>query len=220
MPNYQFATMTTSKILLFGPQGSGKGTQGEMLADFLHIPLVVTGNIFRKNIGEETELGLKAKEFINKGELVPDQITIAMIADRLMDSDCREGFILDGFPRNIAQADALDSITDISHVLLINISDAEAVKRISGRRACLQCGATYHIKYKPPLKDNICDKCSQEIVQRDDDTEEALKKRLEIYHQESEPILEKYQDKNILHKIKGEQSIEQVWQDVKKVFAK
>lgn len=220
MPNYQFATMTTSKILLFGPQGSGKGTQGEMLADFLHIPLVVTGNIFRKNIGEETELGLKAKEFINKGELVPDQITIAMIADRLMDSDCREGFILDGFPRNIAQADALDSITDISHVLLINISDAEAVKRISGRRACLQCGATYHIKYKPPLKENICDKCSQEIVQRDDDTEEALKKRLEIYHQESEPILEKYQDKNILHKIKGEQSIEQVWQDVKKVFAK
>lgn len=212
--------MTTSKILLFGPQGSGKGTQGEMLADFLHIPLVVTGNIFRKNIGEETELGLKAKEFINKGELVPDQITIAMIADRLMDSDCREGFILDGFPRNIAQADALDSITDISHVLLINISDAEAVKRISGRRACLQCGATYHIKYKPPLKENICDKCSQEIVQRDDDTEEALKKRLEIYHQESEPILEKYQDKNILHKIKGEQSIEQVWQDVKKVFAK
>lgn len=207
------------KIVLFGPQGSGKGTQGEKLAEFLKIPLIVTGNIFRKNIKEETELGRLASQFINKGELVPDDVTIKMILSRLSNDDCQEGFILDGFPRSVAQAEALDKFTDLTHVLLIDISDEEAIRRIASRRACINCGQTYHIIYKPPKKDNICDTCQAKLVLRDDDTEEALGLRLNIYHQESEPLMHRYQQKNILHKINGQPSIAEVWQDVKKIFS-
>lgn len=206
----------TYKIVLFGPQGSGKGTQGEKLADYLKIPLIVTGNIFRFNIKEKTELGKLAQQYINKGELVPNEVTIEMILERLRDADCQKGFILDGFPRTLAQAKALK---DITHVLLINISDNEAIRRIANRRQCMQCGMTYHLIYKPSKQDSICDNCKNKLVQRNDDTEEALAKRLELYHQESEPLLKGYEDKNILYKINGEKSISEVWEEVKKIFS-
>lgn len=206
----------TYKIVLFGPQGSGKGTQGEKLADFLKIPLIVTGNIFRDNIRKQTELGKLAQQYINKGELVPNEVTIKMITTRLQNADCQNGYILDGFPRTLAQAKAID---DITHVLLIDISDNEAIKRIANRRQCAECGSTYHLIYKPSKRDSICDKCQGKLVQRDDDTEEALAKRLEIYHQESEPLLKKYQEQNILYKINGEKPIPEVWAEVKKIFS-
>jgi len=205
------------RVVLFGPQGSGKGTQGEKLAEFLNIPLIVTGNIFRYNIKEKTALGELAQQYINKGELVPNEVTIRMIKERLLNSDCANGYILDGFPRTLTQAEALDNIT---HVLLIDITDDEAVRRIADRRQCLHCGMTYHPVYKPSKQPDICNKCGEKLVQRDDDTKEALQRRLNLYHQESEPLLSKYQIENILYRIDGSKSIPEVWEAVKKIFAK
>lgn len=207
------------KILLFGPQGSGKGTQGEILSEFLKIPLIVTGNIFRKHIKEKTELGNLAAIYINQGNLVPDEVTIKMIASRINEADCSGGFILDGYPRTQKQSDALEQITKITHVILVNISDEESIRRIAGRRACLHCGATYHIYHKPTLKPEICDICHNQLEQRADDHEGALKKRLELYHQQSEPILKLYQKQNILFNINGQQEIIQVATDIKKIFS-
>ena len=206
------------KIALYGPQGSGKGTQGEKLAEYLQVPLIVTGNIFRLNIKEKTELGSLAQKYINKGDLVPDEVTIKMILERLSQKDCQKGFVLDGYPRSLVQATALDKAINLTHVLVIHISDKEAVRRIANRRSCPHCGRTYHLAYKPPKKDSICDHCQTSLVQREDDTKEALIKRLNIYHQESEPILNHYEKINILHKINGEQLIEKVWQDIKQIF--
>lgn len=207
-----------NRILLFGPQGSGKGTQGEKLAEWLSLPLVVTGNIFRYNIKEQTELGKLAQEYINKGELVPDEVTNRMIGERLMQDDCRQGFILDGFPRNVVQAEALDSYTQITHLLHIEISDAEAIRRIAQRRTCVAEGHVYHLTYNPPKQADICDEDGSVLEQRKDDTEEALKKRLEIYHSETEPILQHYQSRNVVYTISGEQSIETVWQNIQTIF--
>jgi len=211
--------MNTYKIVLFGPQGCGKGTQGEKLSDLLNIPLVVTGNIFRRHIKEQTALGKMAAQFINKGELVPNEITIKMISERLQNEDAAKGFILDGFPRSLMQAEALDKIVKLTHFLLIDISDQESIRRIANRRVCLKCGSTYHLDYKPSKKSGICDRCQEKLEQRADDTEEALAKRLKIYHQESEPILNRYQQQNIVHQINGEQIIEKVWQDIHKIFS-
>lgn len=207
-----------TRILLFGPQGSGKGTQGEKLAEWLSLPLVVTGNIFRYNIKEQTKLGKLAQEYINKGELVPDEVTNRMIGERLMQDDCKQGFILDGFPRNVVQAEALDSYTQITHLLHIEISDAEAIRRIAQRRTCVAEGHVYHLTYNPPKKADICDEDGSVLEQRKDDTEEALKKRLEIYHSETEPILQHYQPRNVVYTISGEQSIEAVWQNIQTIF--
>lgn len=211
--------MKKYRIVLFGPQGSGKGTQGEKLADFLRIPLIITGNIFRQNIKEQSELGKLASSYINRGELVPDSVTIKMISERLNQEDCLNGFILDGFPRSLAQAEALDRVIKLTNAILINISDEQSVIRIANRRSCLKCGSVYHLEYKKPKNDNLCDRCQLPLVQREDDTVEALQKRLKIYHRETEPLLARYQKENILFKINGEQMIEKVWQDVKKIFA-
>lgn len=208
-----------TRILLFGPQGSGKGTQGEKLAEWLSLPLVVTGNIFRHNIKKQTELGKLAQEYINKGELVPDEVTNRMIGERLMQDDCKQGFILDGFPRNVVQAAALDSYTQITHLLHIEISDGEAIRRIAQRRTCVAEGHVYHLTYNPPKQADICDEDGSVLEQRKDDTEEALKKRLEIYHSETEPILQHYQPRNVVYTINGEQSIDTVWQDVQTIFS-
>lgn len=206
----------TYKIVLFGPQGSGKGTQGEKLSGFLKIPLIITGSIFRYHIKQQTDLGKLAQQYINKGELVPNEVTIKMMAERLAEKDCQQGFILDGFPRTLAQARA---IKDITHVLLIDISDNEAVRRIANRRQCINCGMTYHLIYKPSQQDNVCDGCKSRLMQRDDDTEEALAKRLELYHQESEPLLDEYEKQNILYKINGGKPIPEVWEDVRNIFS-
>lgn len=205
-------------ILLFGPQGSGKGTQGEKLSTFLNLPVVVTGNIFRANMKNETELGKLAQEYINKGELVPDEVTNKMIKARLQEADCQQGYILDGFPRSLKQAEALDTFTTITHLLHISISDSEAVKRIANRRNCVEQGHVYHLIYNPPKQAGICDYDQSELVQREDDTEEALTKRLKIYHEETEPLLEHYRTLGVVRDINGEQSIDDVWKSVQDLF--
>lgn len=204
-----------NKILLFGPQGSGKGTQSDKIIEALNIPAIVPGNIFRKNIAEKTELGQKVVEYTNSGKLVPDEITKALIFDRLNKDDCKNGFLLDGFPRNKVQAEALNKEYDIDHAVLINISNEEAIKRLSRRRVC-ECGATYHLDHNPPKQEGTCNDCGKELFHRKDDQPEVIKKRLNIYHEETAPLLEIYREKGVLHEIDGEKSIEEVWEDVKK----
>lgn len=206
------------KVLLFGPQGSGKGTQGVKLSAWLKLPLIVTGNIFREHMKNNTSLGTLAKQYINDGQLVPDEVTNQMIADRLQQSDRAKGFILDGFPRNLSQAKALDTVTKITHLLHITISDVEAIRRISERRTCTAQGHVYHLVYNPPKQLDQCDVDGSPLSQREDDTSEALKKRLAIYHTETELVLDHYQLSEIVYTINGEQPIEQVWEDIKAIF--
>lgn len=207
------------KILLFGPQGSGKGTQGIKLSELLKLPLIVTGNIFREHMKNDTVLGTLAKQYINEGKLVPDEVTNQMIADRLQQADCAAGFIVDGFPRNLKQAEALDQVTKVTHLLHITISDESAIQRISERRTCTAQGHVYHLVHNPPHQVNCCDIDGSPLQQREDDTPEALTKRLAIYHAETELVLHHYQPWGVVHTINGEQSIEQVWADIQAIFA-
>lgn len=203
-------------ILLFGPQGSGKGTQGAKLSEYLTLPWIVTGNIFRSHMKENTSLGQLAKQYINEGKLVPDEVTNRMITERLHQADCKAGLILDGYPRNLSQAQALDQVTKVTHLLHINLSDTEAMRRITNRRTCVEHGHVYHLIYHPPQQLGSCDIDGSELQQREDDTEAALQKRLVIYHQETEPLLEHYRP--VVYTINGEQSIENVWRDIKTIF--
>ena len=199
------------KIILFGPQGSGKGTQAELIEKEFGIPPVSTGNILRDNINRGTELGKTAKDYIVKGHLVPDSIILGIIENRLKEKDTKNGFLLDGFPRNKVQAEGLAKITDVDAVIEIDVSDKESIKRISGRRTC-KCGAVYHVFYNPPRILEICDKCGSKLFQREDDKEDAIRKRLEIYHSETKPVISFYGEKSI--KINGEQSIEKVFENI------
>lgn len=205
-------------ILLFGPQGSGKGTQGEKLSAQLHLPFIVTGNIFRENMKNNTPIGKTIQGYINAGHLVPDEVTNAMIAERLRQPDCVAGFVLDGFPRNLAQAEALDAIVAVTHLIHIHIEDSSAIQRIAERRTCAQ-GHVYHLTYNPPKIADVCDVDGSPLQQRADDTEQALAKRLEIYHQETEPLLQHYAARGVAHTINGEQPIADVWHDVQAIFA-
>lgn len=206
-------------ILLFGPQGSGKGTQGEKLSAYLQLPLIVTGNIFRDNIKQQTDIGKDIQSYITAGKLVPDSVTNQMISDRLKQPDCLAGFVLDGFPRNLVQAEALDTIVSVTHLLHIAVSDGAAIERIAGRRTCLAQGHVYHVHYQPSKVANVCDIDGSELKQRDDDTEAALTQRLEIYHQETEPLLRHYAQLGVAQTINGEQSIADVWKDIEALFA-
>jgi len=206
------------KIALFGPQGSGKGTQAEKIQQQLNLPIITPGNIFRQHIQSATEIGQKVKTILAAGNLVPDQITNQIIINRLQAADCQAGFILDGFPRNLIQAKALNQWVKLNYVILINISDQAAIERISRRWMC-HCGASYHEKYKPEFKNGICDRCGEKLYQRDDDTKEKLAVRLKIYHSDTEPVLAGYQAQKILHSINGERTIAEVWQDVSKILA-
>jgi adenylate kinase len=204
-------------IVLLGPQGSGKGTQAKFISKKFNIPHISTGDIFRKNIKEETELGKLASSYINKGELVPDEVTNKLVESRIKEDDCKEGYILDGFPRNLSQAKFLDSITKISHAVDIEIPDEEVIFRLEGRRTCTnkECGAIYNVNTSPkPKNENKCDKCGSDLFQRDDDKPEAIKKRLEIYHNETSPLIAYYEKKGVLIKIDGTKSIEEVSQDI------
>jgi len=195
------------KVIFIGPQGSGKGTQAKIIADKQNICHISTGDLLRESgsLKQETDL------YMQEGKLVPDELIIKILKQKIQQPECEKGFILDGFPRNLSQAETLDSITNIDKVIEISISDTEAIKRISGRRNCKNCGAIYNIYTSPkPSQENICDKCGGELLQRADDTEEAVKKRLEIYHKETEPILGKYDS----IKINGEQPIEKVSEDI------
>lgn len=209
---------TAKKISIFGPQGSGKGTQSEKISTFFGVPHIAPGNIFRKAIADKTELGQTVEAIINAGNLVPNEITNALMNARIEEADCVNGFIFDGYPRNDVQADALDSMTSLTHVIVLDIPDDEAVRRLSQRRVCTNCGATYHLESKPPQQDSVCDSCGKQLIHRDDDKPEAIRKRLDIYHASTEPLLVRYEQRAILHRINGVGSIDEVWQRIQACF--
>jgi adenylate kinase len=208
---------------MLGAPGAGKGTQAKRVAAKYNIPHISTGDIFRDNIKNKTELGIKAKEYMDKGLLVPDELVVDIVADRLLQEDCKEGFILDGFPRTIPQAESLDKAlmsmeTKINYAINIDVPDENIVRRMSGRRACLNCGATYHIKYNPPKKEDICDNCTRELILRDDDKEETVLKRLEIYHKQTSPLIEYYGEKDILITVDGTVDIDDVTKSIVEIL--
>ena len=207
--------MPIFKIAMFGVQGAGKGTQARLISQEYHIPVIAPGDIFREEIRKGTELGKKVAEYIDKGQLAPNEITNQIVLTKLQSPECQKGFILDGYPRNLSQVGALNRFIELTHVFNIKISDQEAITRMSGRRICPQCGRIYHLKFDPPKKDEICDECGAKLYQRVDDTPEAIQERLKIYHQETEPILDFYRAKKILYDINGEQDIKKVFQDIK-----
>ena len=196
------------KIVMLGAPGAGKGTQAKMIAEKYSIPHVSTGDIFRANIKNGTELGKEAKSYMDKGELVPDELTVRILLDRVAQEDCKNGYVLDGFPRTIPQAEVLDAeLTKmgdkIDFAINVEVPDENIVRRMSGRRACLKCGATYHIFHIPPVKEGICDKCGSELVLRDDDKEETVKNRLSVYHEQTQPLIDFYDKKGVLKEVDG-----------------
>ncbi|MEA2064695.1 MAG: nucleoside monophosphate kinase [Patescibacteria group bacterium] len=204
-------------ILIFGAQGSGKGTQADLLSKKIKIPHITVGDIFRLIIKEESELGKTLASYLNKGRLAPNEITNRIVAERLKKIDVARGFILDGYPRNKIQADFLDIIREIDKVIEIRISDSEAIERIKDRRICY-CGRTYHLKYNPPKQDGVCDDCGEKLYQRDDDKPKEIKERLNIYHKETEPIIEAYKKRGIVKTVEGERPIHEIHLEIMKFF--
>ncbi len=196
------------KLILLGAPGAGKGTQAEFICNHLSIPAISTGNIIRAALKAETEMGLKAKEFINNGQLVPDDVVIGIIKERLAEKDCENGFILDGFPRTIPQAEALDEMgIEIDKVIDIEVPDEEITKRMSGRRVCPKCGNSYHLIYKQPQVENTCDSCGEALVLRADDHPDTVMERLEVYHSQTEPLKDFYEKKNKLFIVEGQEEV-------------
>ena len=211
------------RLILLGAPGAGKGTQATVMANKYSIPHISTGDIFRSNIKNGTELGKKAKEFMDKGMLVPDEVTIGIVRDRLAHSDCKNGFILDGFPRTIPQAEYLDEALkrmgiSIDYVINIFVPDSEIIARMSGRRSCPDCGSIYHILYNPSKDRKTCDNCNAELIQRADDEEETVINRLKAYHSTTEPLIDYYQDKGKILTIEGQKSIEDTTKDLLQVL--
>ncbi|RDU21775.1 adenylate kinase [Anaerosacchariphilus polymeriproducens] len=207
------------KIIMLGAPGAGKGTQAKQIADKYDIPHISTGDIFRANIKNKTELGNKAKTFMDQGLLVPDELVVDLVVDRVQKDDCSKGYVLDGFPRTIPQAEALDKalakMSDhVDYAINILIPDATIIKRMSGRRACVSCGATYHIVNIPPKVDGICDACGKELILRDDDKEDTVKKRLDVYHEQTQPLIEYYKNKEILVNVDGTQEMKDVFKSI------
>lgn len=204
------------KIIMLGAPGAGKGTQAKQIAEKYSIPHISTGDIFRANIKQGTELGKKAKTYMDQGLLVPDELTCDLVMDRIQQEDCRNGFVLDGFPRTIPQAEALDAaLTKIGQkmdfAIDVDVPDENIINRMSGRRACLNCGATYHIVSIPPKKEGVCDTCGNELVLREDDKPETVKKRLDVYHAQTQPLIEYYTKQGILKSVDGTQPMEDVF---------
>ncbi len=204
------------KIIMLGAPGAGKGTQAKMIADKYGVPHISTGDIFRANIKNGTELGMEAKKYMDQGLLVPDELTVRILLDRVAQDDCKNGYVLDGFPRTIPQAEVLDSeltkLGDhIDYAINVDVPDENIVKRMSGRRACLTCGATYHIEHVPPKKEGICDVCGSELVLRDDDKPETVKNRLNVYHEQTQPLIDFYTGKGVLKTVDGTVPMEEVF---------
>ena len=203
------------KLILLGAPGAGKGTQAEILSAKLGIPTISTGNILRAAVQEGTPVGLAAKEYMDAGKLVPDNVIIDIVAERLAKPDCANGFILDGVPRTIAQAEALDQHgVTFDHVLSIEISDSEIEERMEGRRVCGKCGASYHIKARPPKQEGVCDACGAALIQRDDDKPDTVRHRLEVYHGQTEPLKGYYQAKGLLTLVENRPTIEATTQAI------
>lgn len=204
------------KIIMLGAPGAGKGTQAKQIAGKYSIPHISTGDIFRANIKNGTELGKKAKEYMDQGLLVPDELTCDLVMDRIQQDDCKNGFVLDGFPRTIPQAEALDAaLTKIGekmdYAIDVDVPDENIVSRMSGRRACLDCGATYHIVSLPPKTEGMCDHCGSDLVLRDDDKPETVQKRLTVYHEQTQPLIDYYKNQGILKSVDGTQPMEAVF---------
>ena len=204
------------KIIMLGAPGAGKGTQAKMIAEKYCVPHISTGDIFRANIKKGTELGLEAKKHIDKGQLVPDDLTVKILLDRVANPDCANGYVLDGFPRTIPQAEVLDQALaelgdKIDYAIDVEVPDENIIERMGGRRACLACGATYHIEHIPPKKAGICDECGQELVLRDDDKPETVKKRLEVYHKQTQPLKDFYSAKGVLKIVDGTKDMNDVF---------
>ena len=196
------------KLILLGAPGAGKGTQAEVISEKLSIPAISTGNIIREALANGTEMGLKAKSFIDAGQLVPDDVVIGIIKERLAKDDCAAGFILDGFPRTIPQAEALDTMgVTIDKVISIEVADEKIAKRMSGRRVCKACGASYHLEYKKPAVDGICNACGGELIQRKDDHPDTVLDRLHVYHEQTEPLKGYYEKKGILRIVEGQEEV-------------
>lgn len=196
------------KLILLGAPGAGKGTQAELICEKLNIPAISTGNIIREAMKQGTEMGKKAKERVDAGQLVPDEVVIGIIKERLSQDDCKGGFILDGFPRTIPQAEALDTMgIEIDKVLSIEVSDENIIRRMSGRRVCPDCGASYHIEYKKPAKEGICNACGASLIIRKDDKPETVLDRLNVYHEQTEPLKEFYSGKGKLVTVEGQEEL-------------
>jgi len=213
------------RIILLGAPGAGKGTQANLLSEQLGIPQISTGDLLRSNMKNETPLGKTAKSYMDKGLLVPDEITLSLVRDRLNKDDCKRGFILDGFPRTLQQAKALENelegtASNLDLVINIDIADEEIIKRLSGRRICSNCGNTYHMDYNPPRENGTCDKCQNTLIQRNDDEESTVIKRLNTYHEQTEPLIEYYQKRNMLTEIDGTKTIEEIGFDLTSVIGK
>ncbi len=205
------------KLIMLGAPGAGKGTQAKMIAERYDIPHISTGDIFRANIKNGTELGMEAKKYMDQGLLVPDDLTVKILLDRVAQPDCKNGYVLDGFPRTIPQAEVLDKALAemgeaIDYAVNVDVPDENIVKRMSGRRACVSCGATYHIEHIPPKKEGICDKCGEELILRDDDKPETVFNRLHVYHEQTQPLIDFYKEKGVLKTVDGTV-------DMKDVFA-
>ena len=211
------------KIIMLGAPGAGKGTQAKKIAEKYHIPHISTGDIFRANIKNGTELGMKAKSYMDQGQLVPDDVTIGMLLDRISQEDCAEGYVLDGFPRTIPQAESLTKALEergesMDYAINVDVPDQAIVTRMAGRRACLACGATYHIVYNAPKKENVCDVCGEGLVLRDDDKPETVQKRLTVYHDQTKPLIDYYVKAGILVTVDGTQDLNKVFEDIVSVL--
>ena len=206
-------------LILLGAPGAGKGTQAEKICAKLSIPAISTGNILREAMAAKTEMGLKAKSYIDAGKLVPDEVVIGIIEDRLKAEDCKNGFILDGFPRTIPQAEALDKMgVRIDRVLEIYVPDEKITARLSGRRVCLKCGATYHIAYAAPKTENVCDTCGETLVLRDDDKPETVSKRLKVYHEQTQPLIDYYTKQGVLKTVDGTCALDEVFKAIVEIL--
>ncbi len=211
------------KIIMLGAPGAGKGTQAKKIAEKYKIPHISTGDIFRANIKEGTELGKKAKTYMDQGLLVPDELVVDLVVDRVKQDDCTNGYVLDGFPRTIPQAESLDAALEkigekIDYAINVEVPDENIVRRMSGRRACLGCGATYHIEHIPPKTEGICDTCGKELVLRDDDKPETVTKRLNVYHEQTQPLIDYYTDKKVLAEVDGTKDMAEVFSDIVKIL--